>query len=149
MIDVMSNDVISIECMKREHGKFNKDTRIVFFLVALMYISATTSGKWGPHPTLTPTKENILNSTIGPYFQRARIRVGCQQNPKLLTCLRWIKLKPCLVIKGEFVELWCAYVLEPLSLFLLCVCLFLIKKKRERVCCCYLNNRYFFIYMYF
>ena len=104
MIDVMSNDVISIECMKREHGKFNKDTRIVFFLLALMYISATTSGKWGPHPTLTPTKENILNSTIGPYFQRARTRVGCQQNPKLLTCLRWIKLKPCLVIKGEFIR---------------------------------------------
>ena len=104
MIDVMSNDVISIECMKREHGKFNKDTRIVFFLLALMYISATTSGKWGPHPTLTPTKENILNSTIGPYFQRARIRVGCQQNPKLLTCLRWIKLKPCLVIIRE--SLW-------------------------------------------
>ena len=116
---------------EREHGKFNKDTRIVFFLLALMYISATTSGKWGPHPTLTPTKENILNSTIGPYFQRARIRVGCQQNPKLLTCLRWIKLKPCLVIKGEFVELWCDFVLEPLSIFLVCVCLFLIKKKRE------------------
>ena len=133
MIDVMSNDVISTECMKREHGKFNKDTRIVFFLLALTYISATTSGKWGPHPTLTPTKENILNSTIGPCFQRARTRVGCQQNPKLLTCLRWIKLKPCLVIKGEFVELRCAFVLELFSISLVCVFVSHKKKRREFV----------------
>lgn len=73
--------------MKREHGKCDKDTRILFLLLALMYVSATTSGKWDPHPTLTPTQENILNSTVGPYFQRARTRVGSQQNPKLPTCL--------------------------------------------------------------